>query len=48
VHSVQPSTTRYPPGTRVRIVVNMIHVVAFPLADDVGAGRPADVSRRRA
>jgi iron(III) transport system ATP-binding protein len=33
VHSVQPSTTRYPPGTRVRIVVTMIHVVAFPLTD---------------
>jgi iron(III) transport system ATP-binding protein len=31
VHSVQPSTTLYPPGARVRIVPNLIHVVAFPL-----------------
>jgi iron(III) transport system ATP-binding protein len=33
VHSVQPSTTIFPTGTRVRIVANLIHVVAFPLAD---------------
>ncbi|HEV8308311.1 MAG TPA: ABC transporter ATP-binding protein [Methylomirabilota bacterium] len=33
VHSVQPSTTIYPPGTRVRLVASLIHVVAFPLAD---------------
>jgi iron(III) transport system ATP-binding protein len=31
VHSVQPSTTIYPLGTRVRIVPNLLHVVAFPL-----------------
>jgi iron(III) transport system ATP-binding protein len=31
VHSVQPSTTLYPPGARVRIVPDLIHVVAFPL-----------------
>jgi iron(III) transport system ATP-binding protein len=39
VHSVQPSTTLYPVGTRVRIVANLLHVVAFPLAD---AGEAAD------
>jgi len=33
VHSVQPSTTIYPSGTRVRIVANLLHVVAFPLPD---------------
>jgi iron(III) transport system ATP-binding protein len=33
VHSVQPSTTIYPAGTRVRVVANLIHVVAFPLTD---------------
>jgi len=33
VHSVQPSTTIYPLGTRVRVVANLIHVVAFPLGD---------------
>jgi iron(III) transport system ATP-binding protein len=33
VHSVQPSTTLYPVGTRVRIVANLLHVVAFPLGD---------------
>ena len=33
VHSVQPSATLYPAGTRVRIVANLLHVVAFPLAD---------------
>jgi iron(III) transport system ATP-binding protein len=33
VHSVQPSTTLYPAGTRVRVVANLLHVVAFPLAD---------------
>jgi iron(III) transport system ATP-binding protein len=33
VHSVQPSTTLYPIGTRVRVVANMIHVVAFALGD---------------
>jgi iron(III) transport system ATP-binding protein len=32
VHSVQPSTTLYPVGTRVRLVANLIHVVAFGLA----------------
>jgi iron(III) transport system ATP-binding protein len=34
VHSVQPSATLYPPGARVRVVANLIHVVAFALADD--------------
>ncbi len=33
VHSVQPSTTIHPVGTRVRIVANPAHVVAFPRAD---------------
>jgi iron(III) transport system ATP-binding protein len=33
VHSVQPSTTIYPVGTRVRLVASVIHVVAFPLTD---------------
>jgi iron(III) transport system ATP-binding protein len=33
VHSVQPSTTIYPIGTRVRVVATMIHVVAFPLGN---------------
>jgi iron(III) transport system ATP-binding protein len=33
VHSVQPSTTLYPVGTRVRVVANLLHVVAFPLAN---------------
>ncbi len=33
VHSIQPSTTIYPIGTRVRIVANVIHVVAFPLSE---------------
>ena len=33
VHSVQPSATIYPIGTPVRIVANVIHVVAFPLID---------------
>jgi iron(III) transport system ATP-binding protein len=33
VHSVQPSTTLYPVGTRVRVVANLLHVVAFPLVD---------------
>jgi iron(III) transport system ATP-binding protein len=33
VHSVQPSTTLYPVGTRVRVVASMIHVVAFGLGD---------------
>jgi iron(III) transport system ATP-binding protein len=31
VHSAQPSTTIYPVGTRVRLVPNLLHVVAFPL-----------------
>jgi iron(III) transport system ATP-binding protein len=31
VHSVQPSTAMYLVGTRVRIVANLLHVVAFPL-----------------
>ena len=34
VHAVQPSTTLYPVGTRVRVVANLLHVVAFPLADE--------------
>jgi iron(III) transport system ATP-binding protein len=33
VHSVQPSAALYPAGTRVRIVANLLHVVAFPLVD---------------
>jgi iron(III) transport system ATP-binding protein len=33
VHSVQPSTTLYQVGTRVRVVANLLHVVAFPLTD---------------
>ncbi|MBI2468494.1 MAG: ABC transporter ATP-binding protein [Candidatus Rokubacteria bacterium] len=33
VHSVQPSTAIYPIGTRVRLVANLIHVVAFPLTE---------------
>jgi iron(III) transport system ATP-binding protein len=37
VHSVQPSTTVYPAGTRVRVVANLLHVVAFPPS----AGAPA-------
>jgi iron(III) transport system ATP-binding protein len=36
VHSVQPSTTIYPAGTRVRVVANLVHVVAFRLP---GTGR---------
>jgi iron(III) transport system ATP-binding protein len=35
VHSVQPATTLYPVGARVRVVANLLHVVAFPL--DEGA-----------
>lgn len=31
VHSVQPSTTLYPIGTRVRLVANLVHLVAFLL-----------------
>ena len=31
VHSVQPATTLYPVGARVRVVANLLHVVAFPL-----------------
>ncbi|MBI2468271.1 MAG: TOBE domain-containing protein, partial [Candidatus Rokubacteria bacterium] len=34
VHSVQPSTAIYSIGTRVRLVANLIHVVAFPLTED--------------
>jgi iron(III) transport system ATP-binding protein len=34
VHAVQPSTTLYPLGTRVRVVANLLHVVAFPLVDE--------------
>jgi iron(III) transport system ATP-binding protein len=34
VHAVQPSTTLYPVGTRVRVVANLLHVVAFPLVDE--------------
>ena len=30
VHSVQPSTTVYPVGTRGRALTNVLHVVAFP------------------
>jgi iron(III) transport system ATP-binding protein len=30
VHSAQPSTTVYPLGTRVRVVADLLHVVAFP------------------
>ncbi|HEV8673872.1 MAG TPA: ABC transporter ATP-binding protein [Methylomirabilota bacterium] len=33
VQSVQPSTTIYPIGTRVRIVATVIHVVAFRLTE---------------
>jgi iron(III) transport system ATP-binding protein len=33
VHSVQPSTTLYPIGTRVRLVANLAHVVAFDLTN---------------
>jgi iron(III) transport system ATP-binding protein len=33
VHSVQPATTLYPVGARVRVVANLLHVVAFPLVD---------------
>jgi iron(III) transport system ATP-binding protein len=33
VHSVQPATTLYPVGTRVRVVANLLHVVAFPLVE---------------
>ena len=31
VHSVQPSTTIYPVGAHVRVVANLVHVVAFSL-----------------
>ena len=35
VHAVQPSTTLYPRrDARVRVVANLLHVVAFPLVDD--------------
>jgi iron(III) transport system ATP-binding protein len=34
VHSAQPSTTLYPLGTRVRVVADLLHVVAFPPGDD--------------
>ncbi len=34
VHSVQPSTTLYPIGTRVRLVANLAHVVAFDLTNE--------------
>jgi iron(III) transport system ATP-binding protein len=34
VHAVQPSTTLYPIGTRVRVVANLLHVVAFPLLEE--------------
>ena len=34
VHSVQPATTLYPVGARVRVVANLLHVVAFPLAEE--------------
>jgi iron(III) transport system ATP-binding protein len=34
VHSVQPSTTLYPVGTRVRLVANVAHVVAFDLTNE--------------
>jgi iron(III) transport system ATP-binding protein len=34
VHSVQPATTLYPVGARVRIVANLLHVVTFPLVED--------------
>jgi iron(III) transport system ATP-binding protein len=33
VHSVQPSTTLYPIGTRVRLVANLAHVVVFDLTN---------------
>jgi iron(III) transport system ATP-binding protein len=33
VHSVQPATTLYPVGARVRVVANLLHVVAFPLVE---------------
>jgi hypothetical protein len=33
VHSAQPSTTVYPLGTRVRVVADLLHVVAFPPGD---------------
>jgi iron(III) transport system ATP-binding protein len=33
VHSVQPSTTLYPIGTRVRLVANLAHVVTFDLTN---------------
>jgi iron(III) transport system ATP-binding protein len=45
VHSVQPSTTVYPVGTRVRVVANLLHVVAFPPA--AAPGRPGDARRER-
>jgi iron(III) transport system ATP-binding protein len=31
VHSVQPSTTVYPAGQRVRVTARLVHVVAYPL-----------------
>jgi iron(III) transport system ATP-binding protein len=40
VHSVQPSTTVYPVGTRVRVVASFLHVVAFP-AGEPEAAEPA-------
>jgi iron(III) transport system ATP-binding protein len=33
VHAVQPSTTRYPIGSRVSVVADLLHVVAFPLVE---------------
>jgi iron(III) transport system ATP-binding protein len=39
VHSVQPSTTIYPVGTRVRLVATLVHVVAFPLTNGSGSER---------
>ena len=34
VHAVQPSSTVYPLGTRVRVVANLLHVVTFPLVEE--------------
>jgi iron(III) transport system ATP-binding protein len=40
VHSVQPSTTIYPAGTRVRVVASFLHVVAFAAREPArGAAR---------
>jgi hypothetical protein len=33
VHAVQPSTTLYPVGARVRVVANLLHVVTFPVGE---------------